>query len=52
MNDVSTNAGINVPKKSESNIAPLYHTRETKYKSLESFIENMEKNCSTLKMSK
>ena len=33
------------------NITPLYRTRETKYKSLETFIENMEKelfNCSTV----
>ena len=43
MNDVTTNTGINATKKPESNIAPLYRTRETKYKSLETFIENMEK---------
>ena len=41
--DVTTNAGIYAPKKPESNIAPLCHTRETKYKSLETFIKNMEK---------
>ena len=42
-NDVTMNAGINASKKPESNTAPLYRTRETKYKSLETFIENMEK---------
>ena len=42
-NDATTNTGINAPKKLEWNIAPLYRTRETKYKSLETFIENMEK---------
>ena len=42
-NDVTINPGMNPPKKPESNIAPLYCTRETKYKSLETFIENMEK---------
>ena len=51
-NDVTTNTGINAPKKSESSIAPLYRTRETKYKYLETFIENMEKELLTLKMSK
>ena len=39
---LTTNTGINAPKKSESNIAPLYRTRETKHKSLETFIENKE----------
>ena len=34
---------INAPKKSESNVVPLYRTKETKYKSLETFTENMEK---------
>ena len=38
-NDVTTNTGINAPK----NIVPVYCTRETKYKSLQTFIENMEK---------
>ena len=43
-NEVTTNTGTNAPKKTESNIAPLYRTRETNYKSLETFIENMEKD--------
>ena len=42
-NDVTTNTGINALKKPQSNIAPLYRTRKTKYKSLERFIENEEK---------
>ena len=42
-NDVTTNTGINAPRKPEPKIAPLYRTRETKYKSLETFIENTEK---------
>ena len=42
-NDVTTNTGINAPKKPEPDIAPLYRTRETKYKSLETSKENMEK---------
>ena len=39
---LTTNTGINAPKKLESNIAPLYRTRETKHKCLETFIENKE----------
>ena len=31
------NIGLNAPKKHESKIAPLYRTKETKYKSLETF---------------
>ena len=31
-NDVTTNTGINAPKKPELNIAPLYRKRKTKYK--------------------
>ena len=50
-NDITTNTGINVSQKPESSIASLYRTRETKYKSLKTFSENMEKKCSTLKMS-
>ena len=43
-NDVTTNAAINAPTKPELKYrAPLYRTRETKYKNLETFIENMEK---------
>ena len=38
------NIGLNTPKKPESETAPLYRTKETKYKSLETFIENMEKD--------
>ena len=42
-NYVTTNTGISPPKKPESNIAQLYRTREVNYKSLETFIGNMEK---------
>ena len=31
------NIGLDAPKKHESKIAPLYRTKETKYKSLETF---------------
>ena len=48
-NDVTANIGTNAPKKPESNVASLYRTRETKYKSLETFIENMEKELFNLK---
>ena len=42
-NDVTENAGIKAPKKSESNIDSFHRTTESKYKSLETFVENMEK---------
>ena len=42
-NDFTTNTGINTPKKTDSNIAPLHRNRKTKYKSLETFTENIEK---------
>ena len=45
-NDVTANTCINASKKPESNIAPLYRRRETKCKSLETFLENMEKELS------
>ena len=38
------NIGLNVQKKPESKTALLHCTKETKYKRLETFIENMEKD--------
>ena len=51
-NDFTTNTGVNLLKKLQSNIALLYCTKKIKYKSLERFIENKEKEMFNLENAK